>query len=133
MGYHFLLQQIFLIQGSLVSPALAGGFFSTVLCLVVSYSEQPKNCSLSGSSALGILQARILEWVAIPFSRESSQPRDQTQVPCIVGSISLCFKDYAKTHTHTKKCSFPLGKVSPKQALFSANHLFYLHKPKNIL
>ena len=28
----------------------------------------------------GILQARILEWVAFPFSRESSQPRDQTQV-----------------------------------------------------
>ena len=31
----------------------------------------------------GILQARILEWVAIPFSRGSSQPRDQTQVLCI--------------------------------------------------
>ena len=30
----------------------------------------------------GILQARILEWVAFPFSRESSQPRDQTQVTC---------------------------------------------------
>ena len=33
----------------------------------------------------GILQARILEWVAFPFSRESSQPRDQAQVSCIVG------------------------------------------------
>ena len=32
---------------------------------------------------MGILQARILEWVAIPFSRESSQPRDWTQVSCI--------------------------------------------------
>ena len=30
----------------------------------------------------GILQARILEWVTFPFSRESSQPRDQTQVSC---------------------------------------------------
>ena len=30
-----------------------------------------------------ILQARILEWVALPFSRASSQPRDQTQVSCI--------------------------------------------------
>ena len=38
------------------------------------------DCSLSGSSVHGILQARILEWVAIPFSRGSSQPRDQTQV-----------------------------------------------------
>ena len=33
----------------------------------------------------GILQARILEWVAFPFSRISSQPRDGTQVSCIVG------------------------------------------------
>ena len=33
----------------------------------------------------GILQARIQEWVAFPFSRQSSQPRDQTQVSCIVG------------------------------------------------
>ena len=33
----------------------------------------------------GILQARILEWVAFPFSRESSQPRDQTQASHIAG------------------------------------------------
>ena len=33
----------------------------------------------------GILQARILEWVAFPFSRGSSQPRDPTQVSCIAG------------------------------------------------
>ena len=33
----------------------------------------------------GILQARILEWVAVPFSRGSSQPRDQTQVSHIAG------------------------------------------------
>ena len=36
----------------------------------------------------GILQARILEWVAFPFSRGSSKPRDQTQVSCIIGG---CF------------------------------------------
>ena len=33
------------------------------------------------SSVHGILQAKILEWIAFPFSRGSSQPRDQTQVP----------------------------------------------------
>ena len=33
----------------------------------------------------GILQARILEWVAVPFSRGSSQPRDQTQISSIAG------------------------------------------------
>ena len=38
-----------------------------------------------GSSVHGILQARILEWVAVPFSRGSSHPRDQTQVSCIAG------------------------------------------------
>ena len=45
----------------------------------------PMNCSLPGSSILGILQARILEWVAISFSRGTFQPRDRTQVSHIVG------------------------------------------------
>ena len=45
----------------------------------------PMGCSLPGSSVCWILQARILEWVAIPFSRGSSQPRDWTQVSHIAG------------------------------------------------
>ena len=45
----------------------------------------PMDCSPQGSSAYGIFPARILEWVVIPFSRESSQPKDQTQVSCIAG------------------------------------------------
>ena len=40
----------------------------------------PMNCSLPGSFVVGISQVRILEWVAISFSRGSSQPRDQTPV-----------------------------------------------------
>ena len=43
------------------------------------------DCSPSGSSVHGILQARVLEWVAAPFSRGSSQPRDRAQVSCIAG------------------------------------------------
>ena len=43
------------------------------------------DCSPPGSSVCGILQARILEWIAIPFSRGSSQPRDRTLVSCIIG------------------------------------------------
>ena len=35
----------------------------------------------------GILHVRILEWVAVPFSRESSQPRDGTQVSCTAGEL----------------------------------------------
>ena len=42
-------------------------------------------CDPMGYTVHGILQARILEWVAVPFSRGSSQPRDQTQVPLIAG------------------------------------------------
>ena len=45
----------------------------------------PVDCSLPGSSVHGILQARILEWVAISFSRGSSRPRGQTQVFSIAG------------------------------------------------
>ena len=43
----------------------------------------PMDCSLPGSSVHGILQAIILEWVAMPSSRGSSPPRDGTRVSCI--------------------------------------------------
>ena len=43
------------------------------------------DCSLPGSSVHGIFQARVLEWIAISFSRGSSRPRDWTRVSCIVG------------------------------------------------
>ena len=45
----------------------------------------PVDCSPPGSSVHGFLQARLLEWVAISFSRGSSRPRGQTQVSCIAG------------------------------------------------
>ena len=45
----------------------------------------PMDCSPPGSSVHGILQARILEWAANPFSRGSSRPRDWTCVSCIAG------------------------------------------------
>ena len=47
----------------------------------------PMDYSLPGSSVHGILQTRILEWVAISFFRESFQPRDQTQVSGIAGTF----------------------------------------------
>ena len=43
----------------------------------------PMDCSLPGSSVHGIYHARILEWVAISFSKASPWPRDQTHVSCI--------------------------------------------------
>ena len=51
----------------------------------------------------GILQATILEWVAVPVSRGSSQPRDQNQVSCIAGGF---FTSWATKARH-KNCSFP--------------------------
>ena len=58
----------------------------------------PVDCSPPGSSVHGILQARILEWVAISFSRGSSRPRDWTQVSCIAGSR---FNLWATREAHT--------------------------------
>ena len=52
---------------------------------VVSDSCDPMDCSPPVSSVHGILQARILEWVAISFSTGSSQPKDWTWVSCIGG------------------------------------------------
>ena len=49
----------------------------------------PTLCDPMDYRVHGILQARILEWVAIPFSRGLSQPRDETQVSCIAGGFFL--------------------------------------------
>ena len=58
----------------------------------------PMDCSLPGSSVHGILQARIPEWVAIPFSRGSSRLRDWTQVSWVEGSLYHL--------SHQKGCAF---------------------------
>ena len=50
---------------------------SLQLCPTLS---NPMDCSLPGSSIHGISQARVLEWVALSFSRGSSRPRDQTRI-----------------------------------------------------
>ena len=71
----------------------------------------PMDCSPPGSSVHGILQARILEWVAISFSRGSSQPRDRTQVSRIAGR---CFNLWATIY----QClhGFPYKPVSKESA-----------------
>ena len=59
----------------------------------------PVDCSPPGSSVHRILQARILESVAMPSSRGSSQPRDQTQVFRIAG-ILYHLMPFSKRHYH---------------------------------
>ena len=82
-----------------LSPAFAGESFTTctawealssgyALCLVPQSCLTlcgPMDCSPPDSSVHGILQARILECVAMPSSRGSSQPKDRTQVSYIAG------------------------------------------------
>ena len=69
----------------------------------------PMDCSPPGSSIRGIFQARILEWVAISFSRRSSQPRNQTRVSCISGrfftnwAMKKALKKKTKTNLITTK------------------------------
>ena len=55
----------------------------SVSCSVMSDFHNPMDCNPLGSSVHGILQARILEWVALSDSRGSSQPRDRTHVPYV--------------------------------------------------
>ena len=65
-----------------VSAAAAAAAKSLQSCSTLC---DPMDCSPPGSSTHGLFQARILEWVAISFSRGSSQPRDQTWVSCTSG------------------------------------------------
>ena len=67
------------------------------------------DCSPPGSSVHGILQARILEWVSISFSRRSSQPRDWTRVSRIVGR---CFTIWATREVHWLLRASSVGKKS---------------------
>ena len=70
------------------SPVLAGRFFTTYhlgvkvtqLCLTLC---NPMDCSLTGSSIHGIFQARILEWVAISFSRDLPNPGIEPRSPAL--------------------------------------------------
>ena len=61
-------------------------FSGSVMCVELFYDLM--DSSIPGSSVYGVLQARILEWVAISFSRGSSQTKDQTRVSSI-GTLPL--------------------------------------------
>ena len=67
------------------SKQLSHGFQRMLVAQSCPTLWDPMDCSLPGSSVHRIFQARILKWVAIPFSKISSWPRDRTQVSCIAG------------------------------------------------
>ena len=90
----------------------------------------PMDYSPPGSSVHGILQARILEWVAIFFSTGSSQPRTQTRVSCIA---DIFFTDWATREAAFSKVvvceSFNFSKSSPTITL----SVFNFHFPNDML
>ena len=67
----------------------------------------PMDYSLPGSSVHGTLRARILEWVAIPFSRESSQPKDWTQVSHIAGQFFITWATRVELVDWVSQIVFP--------------------------
>ena len=71
------------------------------------------DCSLPDSSVHGILQARILEWVAIPFSRGSRWSRDETQVSCIAGSLFTIWATREETHEWHQNTWMTAKKLGP--------------------
>ena len=99
VGCHFLLQGIFPTQES--NPHLLCILYwqasslplgppgmslpKNISCSVVSNIWNPMDYNPPGSSVHGVLQARTLEWVAVPFFRGSSWPKYQTLVSCIAG------------------------------------------------
>ena len=71
---------------------------------------------LMGFTVHGILQARILEWIAFPFSRGSSQLRDRTQVSCIAGR-------FFTSRTTGKPSNTGMGSLSLLQRTFPTQEL----------
>ena len=71
------------------------------MCLILC---DPTDCSLPGSSVHGIFQARVLEWVAISFSKGSSWPRDQTRVSSVADRSLYCL-------SHNDNSNIPMTTV----------------------
>ena len=73
----------------------------------------PMDYCPSGSSVYGILQATILEWVVILFSRGSSQSRDQMQISCTVGRLFTAWARKPLWVSDAIQSSHPLSSPSP--------------------
>ena len=104
------------------------------MCLVVQLCPtlwDPIDCSHQALPALGILQTRILEWVVLPSSRGSFQPRDQSQVPHIADRFfTICpfsqFSSVAQlcpTLCDPMKCSTPGLPVHHQILEFTQTHI----------
>ena len=103
----------------------------TQLCLTLC---NPMDCSLPGSSVHGIFQARILEWVAMSFSRRSSWPRDRTHVSHIVGRCFYCLSHQGSPYQNLWGSYFSFLEfflwIDPFSLLFLSESSKYLSLPK---
>ena len=91
----------------------------------------PVGCNLPGFSVHGILQARILEWVAIPFSRGFSQFRDWTQVSHIAGGFFTSWdtseaQEYWSGLPIPSPADFPNPETEPRSPALQANFFYQL-------
>ena len=93
-------------------------------CLVASVVFNHMDCSLPGSSVHGFLQARVLEWVAMPSSRGYSWLRDWTWVSCIAGGFSTTkppgkpMKCTLSCHINKQRCHIYLWSQTPQMWIF---------------
>ena len=94
------------------------GCHVTQLCLILC---DPIDCSPPGSSVHGILQATILEWVVVSFSRVSSPPRDQTPVSCIAGRF---FTIWTTRETYIYKYTFSYIYIYSATYIYIQLHIY---------
>ena len=100
-------------------------------CLTLCY---PMDCSLLGSSVHGILQARILEWIAMPSSRGSSQPRDRPSLN-LVSYVSLAlagrfFTTSATWEAYTLKSIHSMTLSTKRFTLLRSQNYFVYNLPE---
>ena len=129
-----IYSQFSFIQCSIsMNKKIISDFFPRVPWSEVKWSEvsqscptfcDPMDCSLPGSSVYGIFQARVLEWVAISFSRGSSWPRDRTRISRIVGR---CFTVWATSILACIKYCNIRGAVHLKTRVPHASCIFYVY------
>ena len=87
------------------------------------------DCSPPGSSVYGILQARILEWVAIPFSRGSFWPGTQTWVSCVAdGFFTMrATREVQRPLTLNTSTASPITNIPHQSSIFITNEERILH------
>ena len=94
----------------------------------------PMGCSQPGSSVHGILQARILEWAAVSFSRGSSRPRDWTSVSCIgcIGRQTPYRWATREAQQMKHSCGFKTKVITPPMSQSEINDTRVIFKYANV-